>query len=362
MNMAITRRTFLTIMGLGPLAGKFAPASQEVQAMDDQLKGAITDVPGIKVGHFTEERRPTGCTVVISEQGAIAGVDVRGGAPGTRETDLLDPVNLVEKVHAVLLSGGSAFGLDATAGVMKYLEEREIGYDVKVTKVPIVPAAVLIDLHIGDAKIRPTSESGYKACQAATTGPVAEGNVGAGAGATVGKAFGLSQAMKGGLGTASLKLPSGIIIGALVAVNALGDVRDPKTGKILAGARTPDGRSFADTAAQFKAGILQLGSPLSSPQNTTLGVVATNVSLTKAQAAKVAQMAHDGLARTINPAHTPYDGDTIFTLSTGTTMAKADLGIIGALAAEVVAEAVVRAIIKAESIKGFPSHNEMVKK
>lgn len=360
--MAITRRTLLTIMGLGPLAGRFDLLGQEMRAMNDTAKGSLTDVSGIKVGHFTETRRPTGCTVVIAEQGAIAGVDVRGGAPGTRETDLLDPVNLVEKVHAVLLSGGSAFGLDAASGVIKYLEEREIGYDVRVAKVPIVPAAVLLDLSVGgDPKIRPTSESGYKACLAATTSPVTEGNVGAGAGATVGKAFGLTRAMKGGLGTASLKLPGGIVIGAIVAVNALGDVRDPKSGKILAGARTPDGRSFANAMERLKEGILTFGSPLASPRNTTLGVVATNVALTKPQAAKVAQMAHDGLARTINPAHTPYDGDTIFALSTATVTTKVDVGIIGALAAEVVAEAVVRAVMNAESIQGFPSYKEMSK-
>jgi L-aminopeptidase/D-esterase-like protein len=321
--------------------------------MGEESRGSITDVAGIKVGHYTDERRPTGCTVVLAEDGAVAGVDVRGGAPGTRETDLLHPLNLVEHVHAVLLSGGSAFGLDAASGVMKYLEERNVGVDIGVAKVPIVPAAVLLDLALGDPKIRPTSESGYKACQAATTGAVSEGNVGAGAGATVGKWLGMKWAMKGGLGTASLRSPDGVVVGALVAVNAYGDVLEPTTGKIIAGAPAPDGKGFADLREQLKTGVkLETFLP---GQNTTIGVVATNIALTKAQATKVAQMAHDGLARTINPVHTPYDGDTLFALATGKSNATADLIFIGAMAAEVVADAVIRAVTQANSIPGFPS-------
>jgi len=321
--------------------------------MREESSGSITDVAGIKVGHFTDERRLTGCTVVLVEDGAVAGVDVRGGAPGTRETDLLSPLNLVEKVHAVLLSGGSAFGLDAASGVVKYLEVRNIGFDVQVAKVPIVPAAILFDLGLGDPKIRPTSESGYKACQAAKTGAVAEGNVGAGAGATVGKLLGMKWAMKGGLGTASIRLADGVVVGAIVAVNALGDVINPSTGKFVAGARSPDGKGFANPLEKLKAGA-KLETLLEGP-NSTIGVVATNVELTKAQAAKVAQMAHDGLARTINPVHTPYDGDTLFALATGKNSAKADLILIGAMAAEAVAAAVIRAVTQAESIPGFPS-------
>lgn len=328
----------------------------------EKSKGSITDVVGIKVGHYTEQRRPTGCTVVLVEDGAVAGVDVRGGAPGTRETDLLSPLDLVEKVHAVLLSGGSAFGLDAASGVMKYLEERNIGYDVQiphVPKVPIVPAAILFDLSLGDPKIRPTSESGYAACQAASPGPVAEGNIGVGAGATIGKMLGLKWAMKGGLGTASIKLADGIVVGAIVAVNAWGDVRDPNTGQILVGTRSPDGKGFANVIEKLKAGV-ELDS-LPQVHNTTLGVVATNVTLTKAQATKVAQMAHDGLARTINPVHTPYDGDTIFALATGKSRAEANVTLIGAMAAEAMTEAVIRAVTEAEGLPGFPSYKDLKK-
>jgi L-aminopeptidase/D-esterase-like protein len=314
--------------------------------------GSITDVAGTTVGHFTDDRRPTGCTVVLVEAGAVAGVDVRGGAPGTRETDLLSPLNLVEKVHAALLSGGSAFGLDAASGVVRYLEARGVGFDVGVAKVPIVPAAVLFDLTVGDPKIRPTSESGYKACQAATNS-VPEGNVGAGAGATVGKWLGPKQAMKGGIGTASLRSADGIVVGAIVAVNALGDVLDPSTGKILAGARSPDGKGFVNLRDWLKAGGKV--DPQLKGQSTTIGVVATNAALTKAQAAKIAQMAHDGLARTINPVHTPYDGDTIFALATGQSNVKPDLVRIGAMAAEVVADAVVSAVLHATGLPGFPS-------
>lgn len=327
-----------------------APQQQEV------TKG-LTAVSGIKVGHHTLSERPTGCTVVLVEAGAVAGVDVRGSAPGTRETDLLNPINMVEQVHAVVLSGGSAFGLDTASGVMRYLEERGVGFDVRVAKVPIVPAAILFDLAIGDAKIRPTAECGYQAAQAATTDPVQEGNVGVGAGATVGKLTGMNHAMKGGIGSAAITLPTGLTVAAIVAVNAVGDIIDPATGQIVAGARTDDGKSFVDVRKLLKAGMLQ---SRRVGQNTTIGVVATNARLTKVQASKVAQMAHDGFARAISPVHTPMDGDTIFALATGTHTQAADLLTIGALAAEVMAEAIVRAARTATGIPGYPAGRDLI--
>ncbi len=318
--------------------------------------GSITDVQGVKVGHFTDSRRPTGCTVLLFEKGATAGVDVRGGEPGTRETDLLNPVNTVQQVHAIALSGGSAFGLDVASGVMRYLEEHRIGFAVGDIVVPIVPSAILYDLEIGDAKIRPTAESGYKACQAATMERVVEGNVGAGAGATIGKLFGMKQAMKSGLGSASVRVGNtGIVVGAIVAVNAVGDVVDPKTGKMIAGARKPDGSAFMDSMAHIRQGY----SVRADAANTTIGVVATNVALDKAQATKVAQMAHDGLARTIYPVHTPSDGDTIFAVATGAIQTRANHGAIGALAAEVMAQAVQRAVMSARGIPGLPSYADL---
>src|SRR5580704_16967325 len=250
---------------------------------DEAAGGGITDVQGIKVGHFTDSRRPTGCTVLIFEKGATSGVDVRGSAPGTRETDLLNPTNTVQQVQAILLAVGSAFGLDAAAGVMRFLEEHGLGFHVGAQVVPIVPAAILYDLGVGDPKIRPNAESGYKACENASSGIVAEGNVGAGAGATVGKMFGMKQAMKSGLGTASVHVGNtGIVVGAIVAVNAVGDVVDPKTGKIIAGARKADGSGFMDSMARIREGY----SVPAASANTTIGVVATNVALDKAQATK----------------------------------------------------------------------------
>jgi L-aminopeptidase/D-esterase-like protein len=317
--------------------------------------GGLTDVEGIAVGHFTDSRRPTGCTVVLCERGAVAGVDVRGGAPGTRETDLLNPVNTVQQIYGVVLSGGSAFGLDAASGVMRYLDEKGIGFHVGGIVVPIVPAAILYDLDVGDPKIRPTADSGYAACRAASTGPVAEGNVGAGAGATIGKLFGAQFAMKGGLGTASLRAgSSGLIVAALAAVNSSGDVYLPRTGELLAGARTADGKRLRNTIARLRAGEPMMGFA-SDRKNTTLAVVATNAKLTKDQVTKVAQMAQDGLARAINPAHTPLDGDTVFALATGALDAAADATAVGALAAEAVAEAIVRAVLLATSLPGYPS-------
>jgi L-aminopeptidase/D-esterase-like protein len=331
-------------------------AWQEIHAADTGAAGSITDVQGVKVGHFTDSRRPTGCTVLLFEKGATAGVDVRGSAPGTRETDLLNPINTVQQVQAILLSGGSAFGLDAASGVVRYLDEHHLGFAVGDVMVPIVPAAILYDLGVGDPKIRPTADSGYKACEAATTGRVAEGNVGAGAGATIGKMFGPKQAMKSGLGSASVRVgDTGIVVGAIVAVNAAGDVVDPKTGRIIAGARKPDGSGFVDSMARIREGY----SVRASGANTTIGVVATNAVLDKVQATKVAQMAHDGLARTIYPVHTPNDGDTIFAVATGTLAQRANHGAIGALAAEVVAQAVLRAVMMAKGIAGLPSYSDL---
>jgi len=319
----------------------------------------LTSVAGLKVGHHTLAGRPTGCTVILAEEGAVAGVDVRGSAPGTRETDLLQPVNLVDRVQAIVLSGGSAFGLDAASGVVRYLDERGIGYETTVAKVPIVPAAILFDLAVGDPRIRPTADCGYRAAQAAGTGPVQEGNVGAGAGATVGKMRGGHLAMKGGIGTASIELPDGLVVAALVAVNAAGDVVDPATGQVVAGARTPDGKGLADVRTLLRAGAL---TPRAKPgENTTLGVVATNARLTKTQATKVAQMAQDGVARAVVPAHTPFDGDTIFALATGVREQPADLLTVGALAADVVATAIVRAVRAATSIEGYPAARDLPK-
>jgi L-aminopeptidase/D-esterase-like protein len=318
--------------------------------------GGVTDVPGVRVGHFTDRRRPTGCTAVLVESGAVCGVDVRGGAPGTRETDVLGPLNSVQSVHAVVLSGGSAFGLDAATGVVRYLEERGVGFPVGVGKVPIVPAAILFDLSIGDWKIRPDAAAGYEAAKAASSGPVGEGNVGAGAGATVGKLFGASGAMRGGLGCASVTLPGGAVVAALVAVNALGDVVDPNTGRVLAGARAVQGQPVG-TVDALLAGH-KPGLPLSG-QNTSIGVVATNVTLTKTEATKVAQMAHDGLARSIRPVHTPWDGDTLFALATGAMSLDQAPLVVGTLAAEVVARAVVRAVLAATSLPGIPAARDL---
>lgn len=332
--------------------------------------GSITDVEGIRVGHFTDPRRPTGCTVILYERGAVAGVDVRGSAPGTRETDLLKPWNLVDKVNAILLSGGSAFGLDAASGVVRYLDERGYGYSLGgAPPVPIVPAAVLFDLTVGDPKIRPNADSGYDACTKATRGPVAEGNVGAGAGATVGKLLGKGP-MKGGIGTASIKLPSGIVVAAIVAVNCVGDVLDPSTGRIIAGARTPDGKSFLDITERLRAGVGVAASPgrsggsgagagAGAGENTTIGVVATNVRFDKTEMTKIAQMAHDGMARAISPSHTMYDGDTLFAMSTGASPIAANVTAIGALAAEAVSGAIVRGVMAAASIPGYPGYREV---
>ncbi len=322
--------------------------------------GGLTDVPGIEVGHAQDEEALTGCTVVLCRKGAVGGVDVRGGAPGTRETDLLAPHNLVEKVHAILLAGGSAFGLDAAAGVMRYLEEQGIGFSTAAGRVPIVPAAILYDLDLGRADCRPDAAMGYAAASAACRGPVAEGNVGAGTGASVGKIFGKAGAMKSGLGTASLRLRGGVVVGAIVAVNAFGDVVDPDSGTIVAGARpvkigpfaVGGDRPFADTLRVMNTAAGRAILRLASGRNTVIGVVAANIRCNKAEATKIAQMAHDGLARAIRPAHTMLDGDTLFALATGGP--RADISTVGAYAAEALAQAILRAVQAAGPAGGLP--------
>jgi L-aminopeptidase/D-esterase-like protein len=355
----INRRSFSAALAASLSAAWPAAASETASSQSLSSAGSLTDVAGLRVGHFTDPRRPTGCTVVLAEAGAVCGVDVRGGAPGTRETDLLDPVNTVQQVHALVLSGGSAFGLDTATGVMRYLEEKGIGFPVGVGRVPIVPSAILFDLGVGDWKIRPDANAGYAAARAASTVAVEEGCVGAGAGATVGKLRGLGRAMKAGTGSASLRLPNGAVVAALMAVNALGDVVDTSTGRPLAGLRTEDGKALRGTLEALQAGE-RSGRPLPG-ENTAIGVVATNVALTKTEATRVAQMAHDGLARAIRPVHTPWDGDTLFALSTDALRLDEAVLLVGSLAAEVVARAVVRAALTATSLPGLPSAADLAR-
>ena len=309
--------------------------------------GSITDVAGIEVGHFTDTRRPTGCSVVIARNGAVAGVDVRGAAPGTRETDLLDPSNLVQQVHAVMLAGGSAYGLDAASGAMRWLEEQGIGLNVGVGLVPIVPAAVLFDLPVGNMKIRPDANAGYAACQVASRAAVEQGNVGAGAGAVVGKMFGLASAMKGGIGTASIRVGK-VTVGALIACNAAGDVISPHTTSPLAGARTADGLRLRDSRRSLLQG--ERPSSLLAGTNTTIGVIATDATIDKVQAHRLAVVSHDGLARSINPVHTMSDGDTLFAMGTGASGENPGMLLLATLAAEVVALATEQAVLAARSI------------
>ena len=319
---------------------------------DPTPRGSLVDVPGLEVGHHTLERRLSGCSVVLARSGAVAAVDVRGAAPGTRETDLLDPSNLVEKVHAIALCGGSAFGLDAASGVMRWLDERGIGFATPHGVVPIVPAAVLFDLPLvrpgDDAQARPDAQAGYAACDAASSAPPRSGNVGAGAGATVGKLFGPQRAMKGGLGHASVRVGPWVVA-AMVACNAVGDVTDPVSGQILAGARTADGAHRLDSQHAILSG--QTLSPPVPGTHTTIGVVATNAHLNKAQARRLAMSGHDGLARSIRPVHTPFDGDTLFAMATGTTQHPADLLLLSVMAAEATALATVDAIMSAASVQ-----------
>ena len=326
-----------------------------------KLHNAITDVPGLSVGHAQNDEALTGCTVILCEEGAVGGVDQRGGAPGTREVDALHPMHLVHKVHGIVLAGGSAFGLEAATGVMRYLEEKGVGFDTHVAKVPIVPGAILFDLGIGRADVRPDAAMGYQACLNASREPPLQGNAGAGMGATVGKILGMGQAMKSGIGSASLEIGAGVVVGALAAVNAFGDVSDPQNGQILAGARSRDVGPlhigapgyFADTLQVMQTLIGRTALAFGSRENTVIGVVGTNALLNKEEINKVAQMAHDGLARAVRPAHTMLDGDTIFALATGEHAA--DVNIVGAFAAQVFAQAIVNAVRAAKPVAGLPA-------
>ncbi len=315
------------------------------------MNDAITDVPGILVGHAQDFEGCTGCTVVLCGQGASAGVDVRGGAPGTRETDCLDPSNTITKAHGIYLSGGSAFGLAGATGVVQWLEERKIGFDVGCTVVPIVPGAVIFDLKVGSHLARPDAAMGYQACVNAATGPVARGSVGAGTGAAVGKVAGTDRMMKGGIGTASRKIGS-LVVGAIVVVNCFGDVKDPQSGEFLAGTLDASGKGYANSLETFVAAQGDI-----SAFATTIGVVAVNARLDKAQARRIAIMTHDGYARSIDPVHTMYDGDTVFCLATGEL--EADVTLIGAVAAQVMARAVANAVLSAKSLAGVPGYEEI---
>ncbi|MEO1087027.1 MAG: P1 family peptidase [Acidobacteriota bacterium] len=321
------------------------------------LEWGLTAVAGLRVGHAEMPGRPTGCTVVLADGDAVAGVDVRGGAPGSRELALLDPVQTVDRVHAAVLAGGSAFGLAAATGVVDDLAERGIGFPTGGGPVPIVPSVILYDLELGGRPdIRPDADCGRRACDAAHDGPVAEGSVGAGAGATVGKLLGPARAMRGGLGTAALRTADGHTVAALVAVNALGDVVDPRDGALVAGARGPDGVPV-DVRRLIRSGSAT-GAPLGPGQNTTIGLIATDAPLTKAAVTRLARMGHDGFARTLYPAHTPFDGDALLALSTGRGPTLTDpmaIGQLGALAAEVVADAVLRGVRRATAFSDIPA-------
>ncbi len=329
------------------------------------LGNDITEVPGIRVGHAQDEKALTGCTVILCESGATGGLDQRGGAPGTRETDLLRPLHLVEKVHAILLTGGSAYGLDAAGGVMRFLEERQVGFDTGFARVPIVPAAVIFDLGLGRSDIRPDHQMGYQACIQAGKSPIQQGNVGAGMGASVGKILGMQQATKSGLGSASVSISNGLVVGALMVVNAFGEVVDPYIGKILAGVRNNQegtdtshpAQIFIPTLAIMESYASQKPSFLGQQPNTVIGVVATNATLTKEQANLVAQMAQDGVARCIQPAHTLLDGDTLFAVSTG--VIETDINLVGAMAAEAVTQAILNAVLNANSAGGIPCASDI---
>lgn len=315
----------------------------------------ITAVSGLLVGHWTDEQAATGCTVVLCPDGAVASADVRGGAPATRETDLLRPGGLVERVHAVLLTGGSAFGLDAATGVMRWLEERGKGFPVPTGVVPIVVGAALIDLSVGRSDVRPDAAAGYAACEAACGGPPAEGSVGAGTGATVAKALGIERALKGGIGSASESTEDGVTVGALVAVSSFGEVADPDGGRVVAGPRAEDS-GFVDTLAVLRSG--PLASPFAVGPNSTIGVVATDAALSKPDCYRLAVMAQAGLTRAVRPAHTPVDGDTIFALATGAGGRPVDALRLGALAARAVERAILRAVTQAKGLAGIPSARE----
>jgi L-aminopeptidase/D-esterase-like protein len=322
------------------------------------VKG-LTDVEGLKVGHYTLTERPTGCTVILLDgQGAPGGVTQRGAAPGTWETDLLHPLNMIERVHGFVLTGGSAYGMDVARGVKRFFEERKTGFPIAGTVVPIVPGAVIMDLGVGNKPtVRPDADCGYRAAMAATDGPVAEGNVGAGAGATVGKTGARDRAMKAGLGTASVRLPNGLVVSAIVVVNAVGDVIDPTTGAVVAGVRTQDGKGLADARQLMRRGGRLEGSRVL--ENTTIALVATNATLTKTEVNRVALMADDGLARAINPVHTAGDGDTVFAVATGRWQGQTTASEVGMLAADVLAEAIVRAAVKAAPLPGLPTARDL---
>ena len=353
MTRTISALVVSTLMIGGPVATQApAPPTADLKPTGG---GGLTEVHGIKVGSHTLSERLTGCTVVLVDgEGVPGGVSQRGGAPGTSETDLLNPLNMVDKVNAIVLAGGSAYGLEARTGVMRYLEEHKTGWKAGTGVVPIVPAAILFDLGGKRSDVRPNADCGYKAVSSATAAPVDEGNVGAGAGATVGK-MGERRMMKGGLGSAAFRLPNGLIVAAIVATNAAGDIIDPETGKVVAGARAADGKSLIDIRKYLRSGAFDRGSQPRAGENTTIAVVATNARMSKTEVNRVALMADDGFARAINPSHTMGDGDTVFALATGRWTGDANVSVIGALAADALAEAIVRAVSKAESVEGIPS-------
>jgi L-aminopeptidase/D-esterase-like protein len=341
-------------VGPGAEAGLKRPAVRS-QSASDSANATLTAIPGIKVGHHTLTGRPTGCTVVLIEAGATGGVDVRGATPATRDTDLLNPTKTVEQIHGIALSGGSLFGLSTGDGVLRYLEEKDIGIVYGRRHIPIVPGASIFDLGVGDAAIRPTADCGYRAAQAASSAAVVEGSVGAGAGATLGKLGGMERAMKSGVGSAAIQMPDGLIIAALVVVNPLGDVIDPATGKTVAGVRAPGTGAFADARV-----IMRSGAPrVNRGDNSTIGVIATNARLTKAQASYLAQMTDDGYARAIWPIHTMVDGDTVFAIATGGRAGEPDMLTIGALAADVMATAVIRAATQAAGLPNLPAVRDL---
>jgi L-aminopeptidase/D-esterase-like protein len=317
----------------------------------------LTSVSGLKVGHHTLAERPTGCTVILAEAGAVGGVAVRGAAPATRETDLLDPTKMVQQIYGVVLSGGSTFGLESAGGVLSFLEDRKVGVAFGGMRIPVVPGASIFDLGVGDGKIRPTADCGLRAAQAATTDPVQEGSVGAGAGATLGKYLGMERAMKSGVGSASTTLADGTIVAALVVANPLGDVIDQDTGRTIAGVRDQSGNGLADVRQLIRA---QRARPAGGG-NTTIGVIATDARLTKAQANQLAQLADDGYARAIWPVHSIADGDTVFALATGTHAGDPDMLTLGALAADVMARAVVRAATQATGLPGLPAVRDLTR-
>ena len=329
------------------------------------MTDSITGIPGIKVGHSSDFEGITGCTVILCEDGAVAGVDQRGGGPGTREIALLNPVNHVEKIHAILLAGGSAYGLDAASGVMQFLEENNIGYQTGVARIPIVPAAILFDLNIGNPKARPTPEMGYIACKNASNVDPEQGSIGAGTGATIGKIMGMANATKSGIGNASINLEDGLKVAAIVAVNAIGDVIDPERGKIIAGVRSNIKKSVREkTESKFSDTLEIMKSPFgrtlfsrAEKANTVIGVVVTNAIFNKTSMTKIAQMAQNGVVRSIRPANTMHDGDTIFALSIGKK--KANINLVGALAAQAVQTAILNAVQNATTLGGIPAISDL---